>query len=65
MNNLKIVMAKKNVTVKELSERTKQTGSRAIAEQTISTLRNGKGNPTLETMKRIAEALDVKVSELL
>ncbi|QUH29543.1 helix-turn-helix domain-containing protein [Vallitalea guaymasensis] len=36
-----------------------------ISKATISKLENYKESPTIETLEKIAKALDVKVSELL
>jgi len=50
-----IIDARKNtgLTQKQLSERT------GIAQADISRLENGNGNPSLNTLKRIAAAMDM------
>ena len=45
----------KNMTQKELSERT------GIAQSDISKLENGNSNPTLGMLKRLAEGMDMTI----
>ncbi|SHK61121.1 helix-turn-helix domain-containing protein [Paramaledivibacter caminithermalis] len=60
MNNIKIIRLNKNLTLKELSEIS------GVAYGYISDLENGKAvNPTYATLKKIAKALEVPISELI
>lgn len=45
----------KGITQKELSKRT------GIAQGDISKLENGNGNPSIKTLKRLAEAMDMSL----
>ena len=45
----------KGITQKELSERT------GIAQGDISKLENGKGNPSIKTLQRLAAAMDMSL----
>ena len=58
--NIKIARIRKGLTQKQLAE---QIGASRIS---ITGLESGKFlNPTLRTLKKIAKALDVSISELL
>lgn len=59
MKNLKVVMVQKGMNNLELSEKT------GINIREISKYRNLKGNPTLETITKIAKALGVEPGELI
>lgn len=60
MNNLKSIRKKRNMSIAKLSEKT------GITSAYISMLENGKKhNPSLDILKRIAEALDTPLSELI
>ena len=56
---LKIIMVQKEMSQKELS---KQTG---LSETSISLIANGKVKAKLETVIKIAPALEVSVEELI
>lgn len=56
---LKEILKIKGVSMAELSTRT------GIAAPNISNFVKGKNTPNLDTLERIAEALDVPVSDLL
>ena len=55
---IKELLKEKNVTQKELAKRM------GVSEGTISTFMSGKFSPTLDTLQRIAEALDIDIAEL-
>lgn len=60
MNNLKSIRKKHNMSIAKLSEKT------GITSAYISMLENGKKhNPSLGILKRIAEALNTPLSELI
>lgn len=60
MHKLKAIRLSKNLTLKELAEKSK------LAYGYISDLENGKAkNPSLNTITRLARALEVDISELL
>ena len=59
MNNMRAIRKEKGLTMKELG---KLVG---VSESTISLYENGKHDPDLLTMTRIADVLDVTVDELL
>jgi len=40
-------------------------GKMNVKKQYVNELANGKGNPTLDTLYKLADALDVRVVELL
>lgn len=49
---------KRNITLIELSIKT------GISKSTINNIENGRVSPTLFQMEKIAEALDVKITDL-
>lgn len=55
---LKEILEEKNMTLTDLSEKT------GIEKGNLSAISNNKKNPTMETLKKIAEALKVKLSDL-
>ena len=55
---LKEILEEKNMTLTDLSEKT------GIEKGNLSAISNNKKNPTMETLKKIAEALEVKLSDL-
>lgn len=55
MTALKATREKKGLSLTALSEKSD------INKASLSLLENGKGNPTLETVKRIADALGAKI----
>lgn len=59
MNNMRELRKQKGLTMKELG---KAVG---VAESTISLYENGKHEPDLTTMKRIADVLEVSIDELI
>ena len=60
MNNLKSIRKKHNMSIAKLSEET------GITSAYISMLENGKKhNPSLDILKRIAEALNTPLAELI
>ncbi len=58
-NNIRMYMAKFGMSVEELSKRSN------ISKTTIVNLRNGRGNPSYQTLKNIAICLNVKVKDLV
>lgn len=58
MKNLKVIMVQRGMNNLELADKT------GIDRRTISEYRNLKGNPTLETIKKIAKALGINEKEL-
>lgn len=59
INRIKVVLVENRVTQKELAKRVKRT------ETTISRICNNEGQPTMELLRQIAEAIDVDIRELL
>ncbi|GLZ35119.1 XRE family transcriptional regulator [Lentzea sp. NBRC 105346] len=57
--NIRAVREQRGLSLSELARRSK------IAKGTLSQLENGTGNPTIETVFSLSNALDVPVSELL
>lgn len=55
---LKEILEEKNMTLTDLAEKT------GIEKGNLSAISNNKKNPTIETLKKIAEALGVKLSDL-
>ena len=55
---LKEARIEKGLTQKELAEKSNKS------ERQIIRIENGKGNPTIKTLKDIAKALNVTVGEL-
>lgn len=58
-NNLRLQRAKQRISQDKLSELT------GINQQQISYIENGKACPKLETVIKIAEALNISVNELI
>lgn len=58
-DNIKRLRNSKNITQKELAERL------GTSQQNLAQYENGKRNPKIETLQKIATALDVTVEELL
>lgn len=56
---IKEILKDKNITAKELAT---QIG---MSEAGLSVALSEKGNPSLSTLRKIAEALNVKVSDLI
>lgn len=59
-NNIKRIRMKKNITQKELGARLG-----GITQQQIGQWENGNKNPKLETMQKIATALEVSLSDII
>lgn len=59
INRIKVVLVENRVTQKDLAKRVKRT------ETTISRICNNEGQPTMELLRQIAEAIDVDIRELL
>lgn len=57
--NLKRFRADRELSLGELSRRS------GLAKQTIVAIEAGRGNPTVETLERLAEALDISIRALL
>lgn len=55
---LKEILEEKNMTLTDLAEKT------GIEKGNLSAISNNKKNPTIETLKKIADALKVKLSDL-
>lgn len=55
---LDIVRAEKNMSIRALSEKS------GVAKSHIQRIEAGETNPTIETMCKLAKALDVSVNEL-
>jgi transcriptional regulator with XRE-family HTH domain len=53
--NLRSARRMQDITQKELSQHT------GVIQANISLLENGRGNPTLRTILRLAEALDLQI----
>lgn len=58
-NNIRLLRTKKRISQDKLSELT------GINQQQISFIENGKACPKLETVIKIAEALNVTVNDLI
>jgi transcriptional regulator with XRE-family HTH domain len=58
-NNLKAIRTAKNTTQSELAELL------GVDKSFVSNIENGKTNPTLETISKLAKVLDVSTTELL
>ena len=58
-DNIKRLRNFKNITQKELAERL------GTSQQNLAQYENGKRNPKLETLQKIAKALEVTIEELL
>lgn len=56
--NLRTIRARAKVSQKELANRV------GVSYPRISEIENGKGNPTIETLEKIAIALNVNISDL-
>lgn len=59
INRIKAVLAEIRVTQKDLAKRVKRT------ETTISRICKNENQPTLALLRKIAEAIDVDIRELL
>lgn len=55
---LKEILEEKNMTLTDLSEKT------GIEKGNLSAISNNKKNPTMETLKKIADALEINLVEL-
>lgn len=56
--NLRTIRSRAKVSQKELANRV------GVSYPRISEIENGKGNPTIETLEKIAIALNVNISDL-
>ncbi len=57
--NLKKIRKQKEITIQELA------GSSTISSVSLNNIENGKSNPTIDTLWKIADALNVPYTELL
>lgn len=56
---IKEILFQKNMTMSDLSDKT------GLAQENISRICSDTGNPTLETLSKIADALDIRPGDLI
>lgn len=58
-NNLSVLLAKKQMKLSKLSEIT------GLSQSTLVAIRYNRSNPSIDTLQKIAKALNVTIDELL